>query len=99
MTSTYHDDYETPEQSQQRAEDEKARIVADERWREIMGTVGGRACIWPLFVQSHQLQPFANTDPMHLMRAAAERDFMLPLWKQLRRVCPDLLALAEREAQ
>jgi hypothetical protein len=71
----------------------------DNEWATLMGNAGSRSRIWDLLKRSHQFQPIAAGPADEVIRRAAVRDFGLQLLNDLRRACPDQLALAERENQ
>lgn len=77
---------------------ESEATAEKERWRKLMGNADGRHCIWSLLEDSLQFRPVAHTDPLLMQRRVGVRDFGLELSNSLRSWCPDLLALAEREA-
>lgn len=88
----------TSEESEDKERKAKAQGVRDQRLRDLMDTAGGRAHHWELLTRSHQFEPLAVDDPALLQRRVGARDFGLRLYRDLRRACPDLLTLAEREA-
>lgn len=88
----------TPEELEPGKRAAKAKRVRDSYLKDLMGSYGGRFHTWSLLVKSHQFEPLAVNDPSLLQRRVGVRDFGLDLMRDLRRTCPDLLALAEREA-
>lgn len=64
----------------------------------LMGTPGNRARIWDWLERSGQTRTVARCDALQMMQLAAVRDFGLGLRNELHEACPDLLTLAEREA-